>query len=102
MGAIRQFPRRQELTLNFGEQGGQPERRFGQFHKSKSLGRRRITIDVRRPEQSFGDVNCVGRQSGFILTSMSISRRLVRQLRRGRHKPVTTDKKPARIVCFLA
>jgi hypothetical protein len=30
------------------EQGGQPERRIGQILKSKSLGRRRVTLVVRR------------------------------------------------------
>jgi hypothetical protein len=52
MGAIRQFPRRQELTLNFSEQGGQAERRIGRILKSKVLGRRRVTVVVRLPEDS--------------------------------------------------
>jgi hypothetical protein len=31
-----------------GEQGGQPERRIGRFLKSRVLGRRRVTLVVRR------------------------------------------------------
>ena len=33
-------------ATNLAEQGGQPERRIGRFHKSLVSGRRPVTLDV--------------------------------------------------------